>query len=890
MNKKTRFALLGLALFALPYAASAATVTITMSDNQFTPQNVTVNPGDIITWVNHGTASHTATADGGAFDSQTLAPGASYSIAFSGTGTYAYHDKTYGAAGGTGMSGVITVATGAVTTTTTTTTTNTGSNFTVGTSTSAALSVTGVHAPTTLQIQQSGTWTIFALAATSTDPLLYAALWGDSSSTSATASPTFTHTYTQVGTYAPKFTVSDASSSDVINVSTSVVVSDNETPPTNTSSCADITMTLSIGMTDAQTGGQVSDLQQFLTDHFGLDGTLVVGTFGPKTQSYVEQFQTEQGISPVGFVGPQTRAAIAGLCSSMNAPLSATPTSGNAPLTVQMHYTLPSPSGSYSLDFGDGQSQQSIPNACAGGPNCLFVSHTYSSAGTYTAKLQQTTGGGTNTQIGTQTLGTATITVCASSATSCTPSTFSATPSSGAAPLTVTFTGIVTGNNFTLDFGDNSTPQASTCSDGCTTLAVNTTHTYTAGGTFSAKLIHQSSSLATSTVGTATVTVTGAPLGSCAAPTHDLSLGTSDSDVSGDVTVLQQFLVLQGTTIYPQQLVTGFFGNATQAAVMRYQTATNISATGFVGPLTRAAIAAQCAGTTPGTPTPSTTKYSFSVTPTSGEAPLSVTFSAINAETLETGLTYVVDFGDNSRGSMNAGTATNTLAVSHTYQNAGTFNAKLLQERNVCGSFGTGYGCVSDLQVDSATTTVSAPTCPSGQTLTNNQCVSSTPTCTSGQALGSDNVCHPVCLTGQTLGSDNVCHSTTCPTGQTLASNGVCQTVTATQTSCTTAQFNNGSQNLQFMNYPGTDAPMQGVANPMSSTQYLTSSFGNPTTITYPAGTVLRGDPEWWDGLSTTGVPPSVNCAVMTPGDACVTYQCMNGTWVTYSNPAPRGQ
>lgn len=57
-----------------------------------------------------------------------------------------------------------------------------------------------------------------------------------------------------------------------------------------------------------------------------------------------------------------------------------------------------------------------------------------------------------------------------------------------------------------------------------------------------------------------------------------------------DVTCLQQFLSNQGADIYPEGLVTGYFGSLTRAAVVRFQKRYGIIQTGFVGILTRAKI------------------------------------------------------------------------------------------------------------------------------------------------------------------------------------------------------------------------------------------------------------------------------------------------------------
>lgn len=68
----------------------------------------------------------------------------------------------------------------------------------------------------------------------------------------------------------------------------------------------------------------------------------------------------------------------------------------------------------------------------------------------------------------------------------------------------------------------------------------------------------------------------------------ELFLGSTGSDVS----TLQSFL---GTdpTIYPQDLVTGYYGTLTQSAVSNFQSRNGIETTGGVGPITFAALNAQ---------------------------------------------------------------------------------------------------------------------------------------------------------------------------------------------------------------------------------------------------------------------------------------------------------
>ena len=57
------------------------------------------------------------------------------------------------------------------------------------------------------------------------------------------------------------------------------------------------------------TGAEVTELQKFLTAK-GFYAGPITGTFGPLTESAVKLYQTAHSISPVGYVGPSTRAAL----------------------------------------------------------------------------------------------------------------------------------------------------------------------------------------------------------------------------------------------------------------------------------------------------------------------------------------------------------------------------------------------------------------------------------------------------------------------------------------------------------------------------------------------------------------------------------------------------
>jgi plastocyanin len=72
-------------------AADAPTRDVTMPGKAFDPPHITVLTGTVVTWRNGDSGNHTVTADGDAFDSGYIAPGASFSFTFSKEGHYAYH-------------------------------------------------------------------------------------------------------------------------------------------------------------------------------------------------------------------------------------------------------------------------------------------------------------------------------------------------------------------------------------------------------------------------------------------------------------------------------------------------------------------------------------------------------------------------------------------------------------------------------------------------------------------------------------------------------------------------------------------------------------------------------------------------------------------------------
>jgi len=100
--------------------------------------------------------------------------------------------------------------------------------------------IQGITAPSVLQVREAGKWTIKAYDPEG-KPLSYYVTWGDeipqiqpsmisSPSYEKTQTATFTHYYTQPGTYEPRFTVVD-SASQKVDTSASVTVKESQTVP-----------------------------------------------------------------------------------------------------------------------------------------------------------------------------------------------------------------------------------------------------------------------------------------------------------------------------------------------------------------------------------------------------------------------------------------------------------------------------------------------------------------------------------------------------------------------------------------------------------------------------------------------------------------------------------
>jgi PKD repeat protein len=188
---------------------------------------------------------------------------------------------------------------------------------------------------------------------------------------------------------------------------------------TATPSCPSLSRSLSIGVS----GGDVTALQQFLSTQGDFSVT-PTGYFGTLTKAAVGRWQAQNDIAASGsagsgIFGPLSRAFLVRSCggSTTGTNFYVSPASGAAPLSVQ--FTSSAPQGSTigsTVNFGDGTSGAlGFAPVCSSCNALGTVSHTYTSAGTYTATLTSGTcscpAGGICNCPNMQILGTATVTV-----------------------------------------------------------------------------------------------------------------------------------------------------------------------------------------------------------------------------------------------------------------------------------------------------------------------------------------------------------------------------------------------------------------------------------------------------------------------------------------------
>jgi peptidoglycan hydrolase-like protein with peptidoglycan-binding domain len=117
----------------------------------------------------------------------------------------------------------------------------------------------------------------------------------------------------------------------------------------------------------------------------------------------------------------------------------------------------------------------------------------------------------------------------------------------------------------------------------------------------------------------------------CTTLTRNLRQGNTDDPGQTDIAQLQTFLIAKGYLTLPDASHFGHFGPRTKKAVKAFQKAYGIEETGFVGPITRAKIAAlSCANGGSGGGTATSTPTVSTVNPTSGKFGDQITLTGTN--------------------------------------------------------------------------------------------------------------------------------------------------------------------------------------------------------------------------------------------------------------------
>ncbi|AKB54940.1 cell surface protein [Methanosarcina barkeri MS] len=302
------------------------------------------------------------------------------------------------------------------------------------------------------------------------------------------------------------------------------------------------------------------------------------------------------------------------------ADFAATPTSGDAPLTVNFTDASTGTVSSYSWDFNnDGNVDSTEQNPV----------YTYAAAGNYTVNLTVANTGGSDSKVKTEYI------VVSEPLPGFPVANFTANRTSGTAPLDVQFTDASIGNisSYTWDFDNNGTVDST---------EQNPVYTYTAAGNYTVNLTVSNSGGSDSKVKTEYIVVSeplpGAPVADfTATPTSgDSPLTVNFTDVStGTVSSYAWDLDNDGTVDSIEQNPV-----YTYAAAGTYTV--NLTVTGPGGSDSEV----KTGYIEVSSPSPSKLVAAFSASPTSGKTPLNVKFTDTSTGSPAS---WLWDFGDGSK-------------------------------------------------------------------------------------------------------------------------------------------------------------------------------------------------------------------------------------------------
>jgi len=504
----------------------------------------------------------------------------------------------------------------------------------------AAANPTSGTAPLTVAFTGSGTDPDGTIAS-------YRWTFGDGG-TSTLQNPS--HTYTTAGSYIASLVVTDnggATGSAAVSISVSTAVN---RAPTATASANPTSGTAPLVVAFTGTGTDTDGTIASYRWTFGDGGT---STLQNPSHTYASAGNYTASLVVTDNGGATGSAAVAISVSapvnqSPTATASATPTSGAAPLAVAFTGSGTDADGtiaSYAWTFGDGgTSTQQNP------------SHTYSSAGNFTASLVVTDNAGAT--------GSAVVTVAVTSAGNVPPSaTASATPRSGTAPLTVAFTGTGSDTDGTI------ASYAWSFGDGGTSTQQNPSHTYASAGNFTATLVVTDNAGAT---GSAAVSIT------VSAPVNQPPTATASANPTSGTAPLAVVFTGGGTdtdgTIASYAWTFGDGGTSTVKSPSHTYASAGSYTASLVVTDNGGATGSAAVSITVSAPVNQPPTATASANPTSGTAPLAVAFTGTGNDPDGTIASYSWSFGD-------GGTSTQQNP-SHTYVSSGNYTASLVVTDN----------------------------------------------------------------------------------------------------------------------------------------------------------------------------------------------------------------